>query len=131
MSSKHRRLCIIAILSTIAGIINGVVIFNLTHQFGYAEKVIPAIMAMSETDKNIIVSSEQDYKNFSSYTSSCASDYSVYLSDSFPDSIERTWFIFSSDSPEKSKDPNDLISGFHVVSEIIADDYSAYELEKL
>ena len=129
--SSRRRLCVILAVSVMAGIINGVVIFNLTHQFGYAEKAVSAIMVMSESDKTIVVENEQDYKFFSSYINSCAKEYAVYMSDSFPETIERAWFIFNSNSTKKSEDPNNLISGFHVVSEIIGDDYSAYELEKL
>ena len=127
LSSRPRRLCFIAVVATVAGMINAVIIFNLTHQFGYAVEVVPVIMAMSEDDKNIIVDSEQEYNWFAAY----AKDYIIYMSNNVPDSLERAWFIFSSDNPKKSEDPNDLIPGFHVISEVNNDNYSAFELEKL
>ena len=122
-----RRFIIVFIVATIAGIINAVLIFNLTHQYGYAIDVMPAIMAMSENNKNIVVDNEQDYKSFSAY----AEDYNIYTKEDLPESVERVWFVLSSDSSKKSEDPNSLVSGFHVVSEIVSDNYAAYELEKL
>lgn len=125
--SRRRRFVIIFIVATIAGIVNSVVIFNLTHQFGFAVDAVPAIMAMSEQDKTIIVDNEQDYKYFTSF----ATDYDVYKIENLPDSVERAWFILGPDNPKKSEDPNSLIPGFRVVSEIIDNRYSAFELEKL
>ena len=125
--SRRRRFVIIFIVATIAGIVNSVVIFNLTHQFGFAVDAVPAIMAMSEQDKTIIVDNEQDYKYFTSF----ATDYDVYKIENLPDSVERAWFVLGPDNTKKSEDPNSLIPGFRVVSEIIDNRYSAFELEKL
>ena len=122
-----KRFAIIFVIAAIAGIINGVIIFNLTHQYGYATDVMPAIMAMSGDDKIIIVDSEQDYKNFSAY----AEGYNIYRLTELPELIDRAWLILGSDNFKKSEDPNTLIDGFHVISEIVSDDYAAYELEKL
>ncbi len=127
LASRRGRFIIIFVAATILGIINAVIIFNLTHQFGYATKALPAIIAMSEDDKNIIVDNERDYKYFSSY----AKEYNIYMLDNIPESMARAWFVFDSNNPKRSEDSNNLIPGFHVVSEIIADDYSAFELEKL
>jgi hypothetical protein len=122
-----KRFIVIFVIATVAGIINGAIIFNLTHNYGYATDAVPAIMAMSEDDKIIIVDSEQDYKSFSAY----AEGYDVYMLNDLPESISRAWLILGSDNPKKSEDPSTLINGFHVISEIVGDSYSAYELEKL
>lgn len=126
-ASRRRRFVMIFIVASIAGIVNGVVIFNITHQFGFAVDAVPGIMAMSEQDKIIIVDNEQDYKYFSSF----ATDYAVYRIENLPDDVERAWYVFGPDNPKKSEDPNSLIPGYHVVSEIIDNRYSAFELEKL
>ena len=131
LSSRRRRLCVIFVVFTIAGILNGVIIFNLTHQFGYATEVIPAILAMSGDNKNVVVDNEQDYQKFLSYTKEYSNSYTIYMMNNLPDDIDRVWFILSSDNPKKSEEPNNLLSGFRVVSEIINDNYSAFELEKL
>ncbi len=122
-----KRFVIIFIIAAIAGIVNGAIIFNLTHNYGYATDVMPAIMAMSGDDKVIVVDSEQDYKSFSTY----AEGYDVHMLDNLPESINRAWLILSSDSSKRSEDPDTLVDGFHVISEIVSDNYAAYELEKL
>ena len=127
-----RRFFIIFVVAAIAGIINGAIIFNLTHQYGYATEVMPAIMAMSESDKTLIVDSEQDYNHFSAFVKDHnATDYTVYTSDNIPESAERMWLILSSDNPKKSENPDNMVPGFYKVSEIISDTYTVYELEKL
>lgn len=128
----RKKLCIIFIVAAILGVINAVVIFNLTHQYSYAADVVPAIMAMSGDDKIIIVDSKQNYSHFTAYTKDHnATDYIIYMLDNIPDDLNRAWIILDKDSPKQSEDPNDLLPNFHVISEIINSDYSAYELEKL
>ena len=127
-----KRFFVIFIVAAVAGIANGIIIFNLTHQYGYAPDVMPAIMAMSENDKIILVDSKQDYDFFTAFVKDHnAEDYAIYTSDNVPESVERVWFVLGSDSSKKSEDPDSLVSGFHKISEIISDNYTAYELEKL
>lgn len=136
-----KRLLAIAIVAALAGLINGIIIFKATHNFGYAKEVVPAIMAMNlgneslndkSVDKIIIVNSERDYEWFKAY----AKDYEIYklgefMADGLAESLERAWFVFDTNDAAKPEDPNDLVPGFYSISEIIGDGYAAFELEKV
>ena len=123
----RRKLAIIAIVAAIAGVINAAVIFNVSHQYDYIDEAISVVGAMSESTKTIVVDNEEDYQLFSRHTQ----DYVVYKKDNLPDSATVVWYIMTTNSNNWSIPPDDLLSGYRVLSEAAREYYLAYELEKL
>ena len=124
--TKRRRIILIALIATVAGIINAAVIFNLTHQPDYVSEAISVVNAMSPSDKTIVVENDSTKESFLSHTG----DYTIYTESELPDSLNTFWYLLSPDSPKLKSSPS-IIEGYHASSEIINDHYAAFELEKL
>ncbi|MBQ6127922.1 hypothetical protein IJI69_04555 [Candidatus Saccharibacteria bacterium] len=124
-----RRKIIIFVVAVVAGLVNAAVIFNIIHRNDYVDEIISVTRAMSETTKDFVVDNDTDYENFSARAR--ADGFSVYKMDNLPDSTETVWLVFTQNS-QRSEDPlNGLMSKYRQVSEVIKNQYSVFELEKL
>ena len=121
-----RRFAIFTV-AVVAGIINAVIIFNVTHKYDYIDEAFSVIGAMSPDTKVIVTGSDQEKELFSAHTTA----YEVYKSDSIPDTVQRVGYVITSDHQDTTIFPDDLLPGFRVISEVARGQYSAYELEKL
>ena len=128
LNRKPLRFLLIAAVAALAGIINAALIFNLNRQPDYAYETFSAIAAMSPSDKIIVVEDAATRNTFSAVASD---DYVVYLDSELPEEIATFWYILLPDSPKLSSSSDNLLEGFHAISELISDHYAAFELEKL
>ena len=124
-----RRKIIIFIVAVVAGLVNAAVIFNIIHRNDYVDEIISVTRAMSETTKDFVVDNDTDYENFSARAR--ADGFNVYKMDNLPDSAETVWLVFTQNSQKSEDSLNELMSKYRQVSEIIKDQYSVFELEKL
>jgi len=124
-----RRKIIIFVVAVVAGLVNAAVIFNIIHRNDYVDEIISVTRAMSETTKDFVVDNDMDYENFSARAR--ADGFNVYKMDNLPDSTETVWLVFTQNSQKSEDQLNELMSKYRQVSEIIKDQYSVFELEKL
>ena len=124
--SKHRRITSAIIIVGLVICVAGTIISNLHRPTSLYENAITSISMMSESGEIIIASDENDYAELLNL----ANNYQIKKPSDFTTPPEKFWYFLRPDNPNFSKSLDELFPEHHVVSEIIADDYSVYELEK-